>query len=235
MGYKTLTAIFCLGLSATTSAAVAQADPDREPGPLWGAEMPRKADAVDSYTFYPVAIDSMKACRHAGKPTEDPALLEACRAGDDTYRRRVHHMVAGMNLPDDTERMAHCRKMAALVHDDFQHIEGRRRGFAIRSKPDLERACANRAFRLSGFYGLTRIATAISPEAVQVVVCYSHDQFNDPLVKGDGHILPNGREAIPRVVVETLQKDSDGQWRIRLHVALDADSKLIREGCGALN
>ena len=220
-------------LALAASVASASTDPDRAPGPLWNAEA-QPADPAESFTYYPVAKGSMSPCRHAGKTTEDPALVAACKAGDDTYRRRVHHMVAGMNLADDDERMDHCRKMAALVHGDFQHIEGRRRGFAVRGKADLEKACGNRAFRLSGFYGLKRIATAITPDVVQVVTCYYHDQSNDPLVKGDGHILPNGREAIPRTAVETIARDDDGKWRIRLHVAQDADSRLIREGCGAL-
>lgn len=223
-----------IALAVASLPSFAQADSDRQPGPLWDAETERRTDPAASYTFYPVAVDSMKACRHAGKPTDEPALLEACRSGDDIYRRRVHHMVAGMNLPDDAERMAHCQKMSALVHDDFQHIEGRRRGFAIRGKPELERACANRAFRLSGFYGLARIPTAISPDLVQVVTCYYTNQHGDPLVKGGGRVLSDGREAVPRVAIETLQKDSDGQWRIRLHVALDSDETLIREGCGVL-
>lgn len=227
-------AIFFAGALALAGIpASAVADPDRAPGPLWDAEA-EPADPVDSFTYYPVAKGSMSPCRHAGKPTADAALVAACKAGDDTYRRRVHHMVAGMNLPDDAARAKHCAMMAKLVHDDFQHIEGRRRGFAVRGKADLEKACADRAFRLSGFFALKRIATAITPDVVQLVVCYEHDQYNDPLVKGDGHILKNGREAIPRTAVETIARDDDGNWRIRLHVAQDADSRLIREGCGTL-
>jgi hypothetical protein len=131
--------------------------------------------------------------------------------------------------------------MADLVSPRFLHTEGRRNrtqdgrgGFALRTAPQLVQACKNRAFKLDGFYALTIRAIAVSARLVQVTTCYYHDQYNDPLVTGGGRILPtNGRQAIPRVSVETVELQPDNKWRIAVHVALDSDEKLIREGCSA--
>lgn len=226
-----LRAFAALAIIAAPGAQAA--DADRQPTPFWSMGS-KPADPSRSYAFYPVAEGAIRPCLHAGRATSDPELVAACAAGDATYRRRVHHMVAGMNMDAEAERRAHCAQMLSFVHQDFQHIEGRRAGFRVRSKPDLARACEGRAFRLSGFFGEAVQATAIDANEVQVLTCYFHDQTGDPGVKGDGHILTNGREAIPRLAVETIRRDPDGAWRIRLHIALDADSRMVRDGCGAL-
>jgi hypothetical protein len=202
------------------------------PGPLWDAEG-TPPDPKWSETYYPVAQGAVMPRTPLAdeRPSQTAELDRAWEAGIRTYLRRVSHMVAGMNLPDQDERMRECGKMAALVHDNFDHTEGRRRGHAFRSKSQLVRACHARAFLLSGFYALSIRAVAVSDRLVQVRTCYYHDQYNDPLVTGGGHVLPNGRQAIPRVSVETVQRQPNGEWQIILHVALDSDEEMIRRGC----
>lgn len=229
-----------LAVAATAAAAWLIGAPiacaaDATPGPLWDAE-PTPPDRRWSETYYPVAHGAVRPRRPMPGETPEQAeqLDRAWEEGIHTYLRRVSHMVAGMNLDDEAERARHCAAMAALVHADFQHIEGRRRGFVLRTKPQLEAGCAARAFRMSGFYAYTISAVAVSPDLVQLLVCYAHDQVGDPLVRGDGRRFPNGREQIPRTAVETMTRGPDGVMRIRLHVAQDSDSVLVREGCARL-
>jgi hypothetical protein len=205
-----------------------------EPGPRWAE--PTSLDLDWSEKFYPVDQGAVvPRARRAGETEQETQQLDAAwETAIRAYLRRVDNMVAGMNLEDEAARMRHCEIMANYMDDDFQHIEGRRRGFVIRTKPQVIQACANRAFRLSGFRAKKIHATVVSPDLVQVVVCYDHDQYNDPLVKGDGVILPNGRESIPRTAVETITTRPGHPARIRLHVAQDADTTLITKGCGAL-
>lgn len=230
--------LLALLLALVMGAANAQAAP---PGPLWNAE-PSPPDPQWSETYYPVAQNAVRPRTPFPGETraEARALDRAWEGGIRTYLRRVSHMVGGMNIADEHTRQRECAAMGRLLDARFIHREGRRGraadgsgGFAQRTKSELLRACDRRAFRLDGFYALHIRAIAFSPNLVQVTTCYYHDQWNDPLVVGGGHVLPNGRQAIPRISVETLVR-KPGRWmQIAMHVALDSDEAMIRGGCGA--
>ena len=206
-----------------------------KPGPIWGAIPGQEVDREWSRTYYAVAKGAVRPReRDMGETQDDRADRDtAWQSGITLYLMRVHHMVGCMNLPDGAERDMHCAMMRLTLHPDFEHWEGRRAGFRVRGKEDLIRAGQDRAFRLSGFYALVVKARVVSSDVVQVFVCYFHDEQN-PEVKGDGWILPSGREAIPRTAVETVTRDLSGQWRIKHHIAMDGDTMLITKGCAGL-
>ena len=74
-------------------------------GPLWSAE-PTAPDLFWSETYYPVGQDAVQPrIPFVDESPEEAAALDAAwEAGIRTYLRRVSHMVAGMNLPDEALR-----------------------------------------------------------------------------------------------------------------------------------
>jgi hypothetical protein len=213
------------------------------PREVWTAIPGFESDAQWSEDYYAVLKGAVRPrMRLWQESTEETAALDkAWEIGIRTYLRRVSATMGGMNHPDTAQRAAYCKQMSTLVHKHFVHTEGRRElgedrtgGFVFRTKPQLEAACQNRAFRLTGF-ALYAVSAWVMEDRSTVVVeaCYVHNQFNDPKVRGVEQVKMNGRPVVPRIANETIKVAANGTGVIEKHWAVDSDLALVTGGCRA--
>lgn len=238
-----------LAIAAGMPAAVlAQSGPapahaEALPREVWTAIPGFDSDPQWSEDYYAVARGAVRSRMRLWQESADEtaALDKAWEIGIRTYLRRVSATMGGMNHPDPAQRAAYCQQMSQLVHRHFVHTEGRRElgedrtgGFVFRTKPQLEAACQNRAFRLTGF-ALYAVSAWVMEDRRTVVVeaCYVHNQFNDPKVRGVDQVRMNGRPVVPRIANETITLTSDGAGVIQKHWAVDSDLALVTGGCRA--
>lgn len=235
------TALLADRASAQAAAPVAHAE--AMPREVWTAIPGFESDAQWSEDYYAVMKGAVRPRMRLWQEnaTETAELDKAWEIGIRTYLRRVSATMGGMNHPDAAQRAAYCKQMSQLVHQHFVHTEGRREigedrtgGFVFRTKPQLEAACANRAFRLTGF-ALYAVSAWVMEDRSTVVVeaCYVHNQFNDPKVRGVEQVRMNGRPVVPRIANETIKVAANGTGVIEKHWAVDSDLALVTGGCRA--
>lgn len=233
----------CMPVSVLAQAGPTPAHVEAMPREVWTAIPGFDSDPHWSEDYYAVARGAVRPRMRLWQESaeETAALDRAWEIGIRTYLRRVSATMGGMNHPDPATRAAYCQQMSQLVHRHFVHTEGRRElgedrsgGFVFRTKPQLEAACQNRAFRLTGF-ALYSVSAWVMEDRRTVVVeaCYVHNQFNDPKVRGVEQVRMNGRPVVPRIANETITLTPEGAGVIQKHWAVDSDLALVTGGCRA--
>lgn len=217
-----------------------------EPGAVWTSVPGVAADPDWSEDYFAVAQGAVFPRRPTlpETPAEARLLDAAWEAGIRTYLRRVSHTMGAFNHPDPVQRAAHRLNLAPLLHDGFEHTEGRGRrdgkgGFVYRTKPELLAAVQRveqdpmAGFKLTGFFAFG-VRARVLGRTVVVRAAYCHNQYNDPAVERTDAILMAGLPVRPRLSQETIDvaDPSSGSGVILDHLAVDVGPEIALPGGG---